>query len=340
MAIKSTTAIDETLIPKHQKDIYDSLSDQEKAEFFGFGKGVRSNFDVPAYIATKEETVLPEGDAGEYTNANIVFGLDRPSNIFSGFSGVKNTHCASIDIVAGRLGYRATRRDNKGKLVRVDPNFTYDAARIYLSQKSNPDGYFRLVPGTVGNTSPDSPRSTVAVKADTVRIIARENIKLVTRVDEENSQGGTDNNSVTMPYGIDLIAMNDDTDMQPLVKGKNLQECLKETLDAVDDLRKLFKDFAQYNRKFTEAIMKHKHISPFQPGGATYLTTAPDFEQVLPQGVEMLVNTVTNVESQLEIQVMQKLNAIEQNYLDAPGGAEAVEDGKSLFILSKYNNTN
>ena len=333
MAKKSTTAIDESLVPKPQKTILEDLPDAGKAEFFGFGTGLRNNFDVPNYIRTKEEIVLPT-EGADQINANIVFGLDRPNNIFSGFGGMKNTHCAAIDIVAGRLGHRAVRNDNKGKLVHVDPNFKLDAARIYLSQKSNPDGNFGLVAGTVGNTSQEDPRSTVALKADTIRIVARENIKFVTRTDTENSQGGNTDNTVTSGYGIDLIAMNDDTDMQPLVKGQNLQQCLKEMLEATHDLRELFKNFLEYNRTLTQALMKHTHHSPFYGR-----MTLPDFQTLMPQGTETLVNVLTNVESQLMLQ-MQKMNSIEQNYLDAPGGAEAVENGKGLFILSKFNNTN
>jgi hypothetical protein len=34
------------------------------------------------------------------------------------------------------------------------------------------------------------------------------------------------------------------------------------------------------------------------------------------------------------------VNSVQQNYLDVPAGAEATENGKGLFILSKYNNTN
>jgi hypothetical protein len=37
---------------------------------------------------------------------------------------------------------------------------------------------------------------------------------------------------------------------------------------------------------------------------------------------------------------MQKMSGIKQSFLQTPGGAETVEDGTGLFILSKYNNTN
>jgi len=283
---------------------------------------------VPEYIALKEEKVDSKG------NSFIVLGLDRPSNIFSGYGGTKDTQCAAIDIVAGRLGHRAVRRDKKGNLLNVDPNFKLDAARIYISQKSNVDSYFGLAPGNVGNTSNDSPKSTVALKADTVRIVARENIKLVTRTDKENSQGGNLTNASTQAYGIDLIAMNDDSDLQPLVKGSNLQQCLTETIDGIHDLRELFKNFLEYNRTLTQALMNHTHRSPFYGQ-----LTSPDFEGLLPKGSEALINILTNVEAQLMLH-MQKLSGIKQNYLDTPAGAEATENDKGLFILSKYNSTN
>lgn len=328
MANNKNPAININLIPPADRAVFDTLSEQGQAEFFGFGKGTRKNIDVPQYITVKEEKVIDKG------NSSIVLGLDRPNNILSGYGGSKDTHCASIDIVAGRLGHRARRRDNKGGLYNVDPNFKLDAARIYLSQKANVDSYFQLPAGKVGNTSKDNPRSTIALKADTLRFVARENIKLVTRTDKENSQGGDLTNATTQGYGIDLIAMNDDSDLQPLVKGTNLQRCLTETIDAVHDLRELFKNFLEYNRTLTQALLNHTHRSPFYGQ-----LTAPDFENLLPKGVDVLINTITNVEAQLMLH-MQKMSGIKQNYLDTPGGAEATEDGKGLFILSKYNSTN
>ena len=105
------------------------------------------------------------------------------------------------------------------KHVYVDPNFTTDAARIYISQKTDVDKNFKLGAGQVGY---GSAKSAVALKADGIRLVAREGIKLVTGMDAKNSQGGT-NASV---MGIDLIAGNNDLDMQPFVKGENLRQAL------------------------------------------------------------------------------------------------------------------
>jgi hypothetical protein len=327
-AVRNSKAVDPEKLPAYVRRQYDALeTDLERATFFGFGNLSRPNYDTPDYNLSKNETKINRG------NAWIVFGVDRPHNLASGFGGRANPHCASIDIVAGRMGSRAISQYENGDPVVVNPNFKLDAARVYISQKSNVDKYFGLKPGTVGNTNVFEPRSTVALKADTLRFIARENIKLVTHTDRQNSQGGELGNAITSGYGIDLMANNDDRDMQPLVKGTNLTECLKETLAAVHDLRDIFLTFLDYNRQFQIQMVAHTHYSAFYGS-----PTSMDFNN-LPEGFKRIINLVTNVETQCYLQ-MQKLTGIEQKYISAPAGAETVKNDKSFYILSKYNNTN
>ena len=83
MSNNKKPAINLDLIPKAARAIFDTLSEEAQAEYFGFGKGTRRDFDVPEYIALKEEKVDSKG------NSFIVLGLDRPSNIFSGYGGTK-----------------------------------------------------------------------------------------------------------------------------------------------------------------------------------------------------------------------------------------------------------
>jgi len=325
---QASNAIDLQLMSEQERKSFDKKSGIQQAREMGFADGPKQNFDTPAYISNTAERVYSKG------NAFIVLGLDRPSNIFSGFGGGKNTHCAAIDLVAGRLGARGARSTKSGKAVNADPNFRSDAARVYISQKSDPDGYFGLVKGTVGNTSTKSPRSTVAIKADTVRVIARENIKLVTRTDSQNAQGAELGNSFVGNYGIDLIALNDDKNLQPMVKGENLKECLSAIIESIHDIRDLFDNFVEEDRKLTQALLKHTHYSPFFGS-----PTSPALTGLLPTGIETLINKITNVQLQLNTS-MQKLNSVQTNYLEAPGGASAAKDGKSQYILSRYNNTN
>jgi hypothetical protein len=327
-AVRNSKAVDPDKLPKYIRRQYDALeTDLERATFFGFGNTSRPNYDTPSYNLSKNETVVSRG------NAWIVFGIDRPHNLASGFGGRLNAHCASIDLVAGRMGSRANSQYEDGEPIIVNPNFKLDAARIYISQKSNVDKYFGLKPGTVGNTTGLEPRSTVAIKADTLRFIARENIKLITHTDRQNSQGGACNDAINGLYGIDLMANNDDRDMQPLVKGANLAECLKETLTAVHDLRDIFLTFLDYNRQFQIQMVAHTHYSAFYGS-----PTSMDFNN-LPEGFKRIINLVTNVETQCYLQ-MQRMTGIQQKYIEAPGGAETVKSDKSSYILSKFNNTN
>jgi len=329
---KSTKAIDISKLPPRVRALYDSLDDVGKAMFFGFGSATRNDFEVPEYITTNVEQVISRG------NSFIVLGLDRPHNIVSGFGGARTMHCAAIDIVAGRIGYKARKKDLEGNINYVDPNFTFDAARIYISQRAAVDTYFDLAAGTVGNTHDGYPKSTVALKADTVRLIARENIKLVTKTDQMNSQGGKLTDIHKSLFGINLIAMNDDSDMQPLVKGDNLKECLKEIIASIHELSGLFSSFLQYDRDLTTVLLTHKHYSPFLG-----IPTSPSLDDLVPKGAEALINQITNVESQLTIH-MQKLIATRSNYIIAPGGAVSKkgsgDNAVVLDISSQYNHTN
>jgi hypothetical protein len=328
-ATKFKLALDLRKLSKTDRRLFDTLPTSQKAEYVGLGSSTKINFDTPTYVTSPTDHIVSNG------NSFIVMGLDRPSNLYSGFGGLKNSHCAAIDLVAGRMGYRARSSTSEGATVNVDPNFKLDAARIYISQKSDPDGYFGLAEGKTGSTSKSAPRSTVAMKADTVRLVARENIKLVTRTDAENSQGGDLDTGFTAPFGIDLIAMNDDSGLQPMVKGENLVKLLKLMMESLHDLRELFKNFLEYDRTLTLSLINHTHIANF-PGSPT----SPSFVPLMPDGISSIINKLTNVELQLNLQ-MQKMTTSQQEYLETPGGAESVDDdGNGLYILSKFNNTN
>ncbi|MEK6878598.1 MAG: hypothetical protein AABY22_03270, partial [Nanoarchaeota archaeon] len=94
---------------------------------------------VPQYIKTHSENILENGH-----NAWIVLGRDRPSNRLSGYGGRGDTQAASIDIVVGRMSNNASAFSQNGKRIWVDPDFENDAARIYVSQKTDIDENFKL----------------------------------------------------------------------------------------------------------------------------------------------------------------------------------------------------
>jgi hypothetical protein len=296
----------------------------EEANLRGVGSQESEDYDVPELNLTSNERAIRKG------NAVIKLGKDRHSNRFSGTGGKGQSHCAAIDIVAGNLGFIAKSRDSLGRKLYVDPDFKLDAARIYMSQKSNVDSYFGLKrPKGGGSTSDGYLKSTIALKADTVRIISRESIRLVTRTDSLDAQGGELSNADQSGYGIDLIAMNDPSDLQPMVKGNNLVECLDALHEMIENVATLLNNFVTYQQQFNIATQTHTHMSPFFG-----TETAPDFKQIMGQGIQNNINTALNVQVPMIAEVPLNSSAIVSDYLDNAGCSS------DKFILSKYNRTN
>ena len=120
-----------------------------------------------------------------------------------------------------------------------------------------------------------------------------------------------------------------------MVKGDNLRECLTEIVSAINELRGLFNNYVDENRKVTIALMSHTHHSPFYG-----VLTSPDFSNLAPTACKALISNITDVTAQLPLHAT-KCAMIETTYLGAMEVVDPVdEEGKSSYILSKYNNTN
>jgi|TARA_Y100000034_G_scaffold130949_1_gene190621 hypothetical protein len=197
-------------------------------------------------------------------NAYIVFGSDRPDSIGSGYGAKGAQKAAIIDLVVGRA---ASVRKGKGAVPRskVDNSFVSDAARIYISQLTDIDKNFGLAAGEHGAIRQYG-CSAIGMKADAIRIIGREGIKIVTGKvlglpgspdGECNSRGGKTKrpsppieliagNSVgthqipATPYSdaetIDLL--------QPIPLGTNVRDAFLELSDIVDTLWSALFNFA------------------------------------------------------------------------------------------------
>jgi hypothetical protein len=267
---------------------------------------------LPKFISTNSEKVI----SGE-NNAAIVLGRDRVGSRLSGYGGKGHTQCGAIDIVCGRMGANVTQVDEAGNPVYVDPNFKIDAARIYISQKTDIDASFELVPGSIGNPKA---RSGIAMKADGIRLIGREGIKLITRTDKRNSQGG----QCMALGGIDLIAGNDDSDLQPIPKGDNLLECLTRIVHHLDSLNGIVDHLLMVQNSFNKKLTSHFHISPFLG-----IPTSPS-ESVMVYGAKTMLDHATQTKTSL---ASNKANVemMRNNYLNVAG---------SGYINSRHNNTN
>jgi hypothetical protein len=267
---------------------------------------------VPEFLSTPSENVMTNEN-----NAWIVLGRDRSASRMSGYGGKGDTQCGSIDIVAGRMGSEVRGYDESGETLFVNPSFKKDAARVYISQKTDIDKYFDLATGKVGSSKS---KSGIGIKADNVRIVGRETIKLVTTTDKRNSQGG----EIKSVLGIDLIAGNDDSDLQSMVKGENLIDALGELVDHVDGLTGCVDTLLMSQFEFNEAISSHFHTSPF------YAAPTTPSEVLMSKGIRTMISHLQKTKASL---LKQKINLglFKQNYLSKSG---------SKYINSRFNSVN
>lgn len=199
---------------------------------------------------------IPSEKVFDNGNAFIVLGKDRPTGPASGEGGQGGTATNTIDIVVGRLSSAKAADD-----AIVDNSFSADAARIYVSQRTNIDFNFGIDAGKSGLMEH---RSGIGIKADGVRIIGREGIKIVTgrsnnatgfgMKGEVNSLGGK--TAQPSPL-IELIAGNNtepsyipggeylsneriDT-LQGVAMGQNVTEAFRDLSDLMTNMLSLLK---------------------------------------------------------------------------------------------------
>lgn len=298
---------------------------------------------------------LEKGQSEKYimgnNNSMIVLGRDRPNNLFSGYGGKGATQAGRIDLIAGlAASYRhpdGTYSPPNSDTV-VNPNFSMDAARVYISQKADIDRYMGLAP--VPNQAAAG-RSTIGLKADTIRIHSREDIKIVTgraRFEKAGPDGERlSTGGVNEVVGtISLIAGNYTEDekkinlsifkrngflrrtvkkLQPIPKGENLADCLEEIIVAIEELSALVGDNVSMIQKMDIAISNHQHLvapanfPPYPPvalAPSTYTPTTA-FIQTKIAG------------STLSRQLFNKgLQTLKMNYLN--------ENFGPVYINSKY----
>jgi len=280
------------------------------AQSFGMGTGVFATpllEAIPQYIQAPSEKVISHG------NSHIVLGRDRSASRASGYGGQGHTQASAIDVVVGRGGA------SPNSTINVDPNFRTDAARIYISQKADIDQYFNLASGTQGSLTA---RSAIGIKADGVRIIGRDGIKLVTRTEPQNSKDGSASYN-----GIELIACNDETDIQSIVKGENLVEALTQLEARLSELSSIVLNHLKDQLQFNLKVASHTHQAPQAPGGT--IPTLPSVSLV-PAGLQATMDAasgmIDNYKHRINTNILWKTK-----YLNS---------ASSKYICSKYNKVN
>jgi len=190
----------------------------------------------------------------QHAGAYITLGTDRPGTVFSGYGARGYQNTATIDLIVGR-GASAKGGDGVKADSVISNMFSGDAARIYISQLTKIDENFGIAPGVPGKTKPGA---GIGIKADDIRIIARNSFKICTGRGEGFEGHGS--NGETNAFGgmssiaptIELIAGNySDVKsvygglknpietvpyLQPAVKGENLVKALSEMSEIMGNI--------------------------------------------------------------------------------------------------------
>ena len=330
---------------------YESLLSEPVPEFFSRpgDKIIRGQVDNNAIIVFgRDRSGIGEVDGGY----NHEKGVDE-TNSLSGYSDYMGA--GAIDIVVGRgapfpiqkegftLGPLFRTKENITELLAENlsgeipagftaphPGYAMDAARIYISQMTNMDSNFGIkkniikkIDGTIEESTAKLPHSGIMIKADKVRMHAREDLKLVTGGpgEERNSQGET----IPIAGGIHLMAQNQVNSQQPIPLGLNLLNCLDETLDRVSTALTIMMRFSTEQAKFNETLAAHKHLSPFYGIECTWSLTGK------PHGVKTVVNMFRYVQSEISKE-KNNITAIKASYL--------ANTADPRHINSSYNTTN
>ena len=301
--------------------LYENL--HERFERLGVGcKALRE--PVPRFRSAECELTLGRSNSMKY-NTWIVMGRDRHGNMMTGYGGAGETQAGMIDIVVGRGGSEPSTEG------RLNPSFigqNSDCARIYISQKAKIDQYFNLASGWVGSADGTS---AIGIKADDIRIMSRQGVKIVTGTDSHNSRDVELNST----YGIDLIAGNNDDDIQPLVKGDNLVACLVKIIDNLNQLNSVVDQLSSVVMNMNGAIMGHTHaVVPGPIPGS--LVAGPSVTYTGAAGISAGIRNLVCVGAGLWTARANTMG-LEANYL-GPGGHGT--QGAPHCILSRFNKTN
>tara|TARA_A100001515_G_C4575344_1_gene211118 strand:- start:570 stop:1535 length:966 start_codon:yes stop_codon:yes gene_type:complete len=177
----------------------------------------------------------------ENQGAYIVMGQVPTLTKATGY-GAKGVPADTIDLVVGRhsstYGGKGPKKDSV-----VENNFATDAARIYISKLCDIDQAFGLDSPAVQNEGRGLiGRSGIGIKADGVRIVGREGIKITTGKMKDAKFGLTgETNSLSGRISepaprIDIIAGNNYRNAQGVGLGKKTAECLEELHDIIGQM--------------------------------------------------------------------------------------------------------
>lgn len=282
---------------------------------------------VPTFVPCAGEKVVAQNG-----NAFIVMGRDRPVGCGSGYGSQPVSRASAIDIVVGRQGHAPNSQqiveNNFGTL--SYNNRPGDAARIYISQKTDVDENFGIKQGKVGFSKE---KAAIGLIADDVRVIARRGIKLVTGGPKQSDSLNKPTNAV---LGVDIMAGNLSFTskktgrpyLQPMVKGLNLLECLGQIVDEIQSLNAVMQSFITKQTIINTSINNSAQLGVGNLGAPVVAAIDP-----VTSGIVESLNTqiISDSLNALTVQSNFVLTYMKTDHL-APSG--------NNYICSRYNRVN
>ena len=272
-------------IRKNQQDQLRASVEVDAVNPAGSGTNHTPGFTpVVFYDQSPNEKVIKQGDA------YITFGTDKPSGGLSGYGGKGALSAARIDLVVGRMSGAKPPIDSY-----VGNSFQADAARIYISQLTDIDKNFGIDSGYIGEIKE---RSGIGIKADAVRVIGRDGIKIVTgrakSTGEKNSLGG----KLIPAPSIELIAGNNSEPrrvpgsllsgesefyqpLQGVAMGHNTVIALQDLSQLISNLVSILKRRADADFIFNTAVNAAMQLPPPIQGAAIAVAFAGHTTNVL-----------------------------------------------------------
>lgn len=298
-------------------------------ETSGLYNGMYGNHvkEIKTSLETTKTELLLENP---YVNCFILLGKDRDAHISSGTGGRGHTGASCIDIVAGHMGYRPIASFIDPMIeqevnVASGKDFTNDSSRLYLSQKTeNIDKYFQIPVAyvTVGNNIIPLENNTglaaAALKSDCVRIIGRENIKIVTVHGEQNALGKNPiNGGIAILAGAEKIGSDPRYNPQPMVKGNNLANALKYIITLILNTNSAVSNILRRQMIINDYVAHHTHQT-----GAVGDPTSPMLE---------LQSSIENFQFNMDDLPQQILRQIDYDHFDK--NFLRLDDPNSIFSM-------
>ena len=277
--------------PDAIKDGAEKSSDQEAGvSYSGLNCGPISE-PLSNFVSTACDKLTKNGASV------IALGRDSPFGAHSGYGSQGATGASSVHLIAG------TGTNNPEDF--ADRNVHTDAATIYMSRLTNIDKNFGLPEGSVGAVEG---KSGIGMKADSIRVFANKGVKITT-----GGYGTTDSqdNEQKSTVGIDLIAGNNDEDLQPLVKGDDLRDALDDIIETINDLAAIVDKIQNELITINNSLATHMHnITTPIPGSPT-TPSIPLAVQMIQTNVKLLAQGILPMYSHQINNQTYKVNTLE-----------------------------